>query len=57
MIEKSIRTMIPPLTVNRSQHRKHDSETCAFDHDLLAVILKPVQDTVTKVVNNDKDRH
>jgi hypothetical protein len=57
MIEKSIRTMIPPLTVNRSKHRKHDSETCAFDHDLLAVILKPVQDTVTKVVNNDKDRH
>lgn len=52
-----MRTIIPPLTVNRSKPPKHDSETSAFDHDFLAVTSKPVQDTVTKVVNNDKDRH
>jgi len=51
------RTIVPPCTSNRPKPPKHDTEKNAFDYALLAVDEKPVQDTSTKVVINDKDRH
>jgi len=46
----SNRTIISPSCVYRLEALKHNNENERFDHALLAVDTKPVQDTKTKVV-------